>query len=85
MSSGRCRWALIYLAFGTLTSINNFAAVTASKAGKIESLDEECMTDTKRQIEIYQWLLRQNGFTVSDTGIGCMRTLASIRPLLTAN
>lgn len=34
MSSGRCRWALIYLAFGTLTSINNFAAVTASKAGK---------------------------------------------------
>jgi len=24
----------IYLAFGTLTSINNFAAVTASKAGK---------------------------------------------------
>jgi hypothetical protein len=29
MSSGRCRWALIYLAFGTLTSINNFAAVTA--------------------------------------------------------
>ena len=26
------------------------------------------MTDTKRQIEIYQWLLRQNGFTVSDTG-----------------
>src|SRR5262245_1809420 len=34
LSSGRCRWALIYLAFGTLTSINNFAAVTASKAGK---------------------------------------------------
>src|SRR5262249_1449110 len=34
MSSGRCRWALISPAFGTLTSIKNFAAVTASKAGK---------------------------------------------------
>lgn len=55
-------------AFGTLTSINNFAAVTASKAGKIESLDEEWHDGHKRQIEIYQWLLRQNGFTVSDTG-----------------
>ena len=54
MSSGRCRWALIYLAFGTLTSINNFAAVTASKAGKIESLDEEWHDGHKRQIEIYQ-------------------------------
>ena len=55
-------------AFGTLTSINNFAAVTASKAGKIESLDDEWHDGHKRQIEIYQWLLRQNGFTVSDAG-----------------
>ena len=42
--------------------------MTASKAGKIESLDEEWHDGHKRQIESYQWLLRQNGFTVSDTG-----------------
>jgi hypothetical protein len=40
MSSGRCRWALIYLAFGTLTSINNFAAVTASKASASSTISE---------------------------------------------
>lgn len=39
-----------------------------SKDGKIESLDEEWHRGYKRQIEIYQWLLRQNGFTVSNTG-----------------
>jgi hypothetical protein len=39
-----------------------------SKDQKIESLDEEWHDGYKRQIEIYQWLLRQNGFTVSDTG-----------------
>ena len=39
-----------------------------SKDGKIESLDEEWHRGYKRQLEIYQWLLRQNGFTVSDTG-----------------
>lgn len=38
-----------------------------SKDGKIESLDEDWHIGYKRQIEIYQWLLRQNGFTVSDT------------------
>ncbi len=38
-----------------------------SKDGKIESLDEEWHIGYKRQIEIYQWLLRQNGFKVSDT------------------
>jgi methylated-DNA-[protein]-cysteine S-methyltransferase len=49
MSSGRCRWALIYLAFGTLTSINNFAAVTASKAGKEGTLKKikKCRTVTR--------------------------------------
>src|SRR5262245_22785623 len=49
MSSGRCRWALIYLAFGTLTSINNFAAVTASKAGKEGTLKniKKCLTVTR--------------------------------------
>jgi hypothetical protein len=39
-----------------------------SKNGKIESLDEEWHRGYKRQLEIYQWLFRQNGFTVSDTG-----------------
>jgi RecB family exonuclease len=39
-----------------------------SKDGKIESLDEEWHNGYKRQIEVYQWLLRRNGFTVSDTG-----------------
>jgi CRISPR/Cas system-associated exonuclease Cas4 (RecB family) len=39
-----------------------------SKDGKIESLDEEWHDGYKRQIEMYQWLLRKNGFTVSDTG-----------------
>jgi len=39
-----------------------------SKDGRIESLDEEWHRGYKRQIEVYQWLLRQNGFKVSDTG-----------------
>jgi hypothetical protein len=39
-----------------------------SKDGKIESLDEEWHRGYKRQLEVYQWLLRQNGFKVSDTG-----------------
>jgi hypothetical protein len=37
---------------GTLTSINNFAAVTASKAGKIESLDEEWHDGHKRHRDL---------------------------------
>lgn len=32
------------------------------------SLDDQWKQAYKRQMEIYQWLLRQNGFTVSDTG-----------------
>lgn len=39
-----------------------------SKNAKIESLDEEWHDSYKRQIEVYQWLFRQNGFKVSDTG-----------------
>ena len=39
-----------------------------SKDGKIEELDQEWHLGYKRQIEIYQWLFRQNGFKVSDTG-----------------
>ena len=38
-------------------------------AGKDEvTLDDKWKEGYKRQMEIYQWLFRQNGFTVSDTG-----------------
>ncbi len=39
-----------------------------SKAGDITELNEAWQDGYKRQMEIYQWLLRQNGFKVSDTG-----------------
>ena len=39
-----------------------------SKNAKIEALDQDWHDGYKRQMEIYQWLLRQNGFKVSDTG-----------------
>ncbi len=32
------------------------------------SIDSEWQISYKRQMEVYQWLLRQNGFAVSDTG-----------------
>lgn len=38
-----------------------------SKDGEI-SLDAEWQDGYKRQMEVYQWLLRRNGFKVSDTG-----------------
>src|SRR5205823_2826589 len=38
-----------------------------SKDGDV-SLDADWQDGYKRQMEIYQWLFRQNGFTVSDTG-----------------
>lgn len=38
-----------------------------SKEGPI-TLDDEWKVQYKRQMEIYQWLFRQNGFKVSDTG-----------------
>jgi len=41
---------------------------STSKDAKIESLDEDWHIGYKRQMEVYQWLLRQNGFNVSDTG-----------------
>lgn len=41
---------------------------STSKDSKIEALDQDWHDGYKRQMEIYQWLLRQNGFTVSDTG-----------------
>ncbi len=39
-----------------------------SKNEKIEALDKAWQDSYKRQMEIYQWLLRKNGYKVSDTG-----------------
>lgn len=41
---------------------------STSKDQKIETLDQEWQDGYKRQMEVYQWLLRKNGFTVSNTG-----------------
>jgi len=39
-----------------------------SKDATINALDQDWHDGYKRQMEVYQWLLRQNGFSVSDTG-----------------
>jgi hypothetical protein len=41
---------------------------STSKDSRIDSLDESWHEGYKRQMETYQWLLRQNGFKVSNTG-----------------
>lgn len=41
---------------------------STSKAEDIVALDKDWQDGYKRQMEIYQWLLRQNGLKVSDTG-----------------
>jgi len=41
---------------------------STSKDEKIEALDKDWHDGYKRQMEVYQWLLRQRGFKVSDTG-----------------
>lgn len=41
---------------------------STSKDSKIDTLDEPWHRGYKQQMEIYQWLLRQRGFVVSDTG-----------------
>lgn len=41
---------------------------STSKAEKIESLNKDWHEGYKRQMEVYQWLLRQNGYKVSSTG-----------------
>ena len=40
---------------------------STAKDGDV-SIDAPWQIGYKRQMEVYQWLLRQNGFTVSDTG-----------------
>jgi hypothetical protein len=39
-----------------------------SKEEEINALDKDWQIGYKRQMEVYQWLLRQNGYKVSDTG-----------------
>jgi hypothetical protein len=54
-----------------INSQNEYIVVdykSTSKNGKIESLDNDWQDGYKRQMEVYQWLLRQNGYDVSDTG-----------------
>ena len=41
---------------------------STSKDERIEALDKEWHAGYKRQMEVYQWLFRQSGFTVSNTG-----------------
>jgi len=41
---------------------------STSKDEEITELNKEWQDGYKRQMEIYQWLLRQNGLNVSDTG-----------------
>jgi len=41
---------------------------STSKAGRIDALDQPWHVGYKRQMEIYQWLLRRKGFEVSPTG-----------------
>jgi hypothetical protein len=41
---------------------------STSKDEKIETLDQDWHDGYKRQMEVYQWLLRRLGFTVSNTG-----------------
>ncbi|MBD3329894.1 hypothetical protein GF354_00005, partial [Candidatus Peregrinibacteria bacterium] len=40
----------------------------ATAVNKEVTLEDEWKDGYKRQMEVYQWLLRQNGFTVNDTG-----------------
>jgi PD-(D/E)XK nuclease superfamily len=41
---------------------------STSKDEKIEALDQEWHDGYKHQMEVYQWLFRRNGFSVSNTG-----------------
>lgn len=49
---------------GTVTVVDYKAT---SKDGEV-TIDAEWQQSYKRQLEIYQWLFRNNGFTVSNTG-----------------
>ena len=64
-----------FVVFGAVDDIwvdkNNTLMVVDYKATSKDeevNLDAEWQDGYKRQMEVYQWLLRQNGFKVSDTG-----------------
>jgi len=49
---------------GNLIVVDYKATAKDSEVG----IDSDWQISYKRQLEVYQWLLRQNGFSVSDTG-----------------
>lgn len=49
---------------GELIVVDYKATAKNSEVG----IDSDWQISYKRQLEVYQWLLRQNGFTVNDTG-----------------
>ncbi len=54
-----------------INSKNEYIVVdykATSKEGDITSLDKDWHDSYKRQMEIYQWLLRKNNLNISDTG-----------------
>jgi CRISPR/Cas system-associated exonuclease Cas4 (RecB family) len=54
-----------------INSNNEYIVVdykATSKNEKIEVLDQDWQIGYKRQMEVYQWLLRQNGYKVSNIG-----------------
>ena len=54
-----------------ISSTNEYIVVdykSTSKAEEITSLNKDWQDVYKRQMEVYQWLLRSNGYKVSDTG-----------------
>lgn len=65
-----------FLIFGAIDDLwqnskNEYIVVdykATAKAEEITKLDKGWHIGYKRQMEIYQWLLRQNGYKVSDTG-----------------
>ena len=48
--------------------IADYKATSKTDPNAEVSLDAEWQIGYKRQMEVYQWLFRQNGFKVSDTG-----------------
>lgn len=65
-----------FLVFGAIDDLwqdskGEFVVVdykATAKSKTIDKLDEEWHKSYKRQMEVYQWLLRQNGYKVSKTG-----------------
>lgn len=53
---------------------------STSKDKRIDSLEEEWHNGYKRQMEVYQWLLRRKGFEVSDTGYFVYANATKDRP-----